>query len=108
EAPPAGAAPGAGVEARLAQLQRGVAEHLAEVLGLPPGFTRDELVAALGRREATAEEQAAVLAELDRQDRARFAPGSLGPEERAALAAGAEQLLGLLRQLRRRGWGRRK
>jgi hypothetical protein len=48
-----------------------------------------------------------VLEALDRQDLARFAPGSLGAEERAALAEGAERLVKATRRLRRRAGGRR-
>ncbi|MBI5835894.1 MAG: protein BatD [Candidatus Eisenbacteria bacterium] len=100
------APPGTDAAPLLAELQRTVAEVLTESLALPAGFTRDGLDAALAARRTAAEDVAVIHAELERQDRFRYAPGALTDAARAELAAGAEALARAVDSARRKG-GRR-
>ncbi len=80
-----------------AEIDRVLRELISVRLGQPiAGMSRDELLALLGQSGLAAPVPDRILALLDECDRARFAPGSIGPAELGAALERAEEFIPLI------------
>ena len=78
----------------LGEIERVLTEFLTGKVGRPvAGMSREELRAALARTGASASLAESTITALDTCDRARFAPGSINPEEASQAIDGASEII---------------